>query len=206
MLIALFFLSAIITILTTLIRQRLSVPELSKQKHKNSLVLFFGIISISSLFMIFILDKYSMTLSRNLGFVDNIFNIVFMLSSFIFCFFSFDLLNKLSLKENPADLGYLFYKKFLLIFMFTQQACYIFNYLLISLYNPMIFTEKILLSTMVILINVNSIAFYYMFAVFVFTMKYDLSYVNMQLEVLPDLEFFLSEQEDLIKSQMDKMI
>ena len=70
----------------------------------------------------------------------------------------------------------------------------------------MIFTEKILLSSMIFTINVNCIIFYYMFAMFIFSMKYDLYYVNLQLEVIPDLEFFLDAQEELMKSQMDKII
>ena len=78
--------------------------------------------------------------------------------------------------------------------------------MLISLYNPMIFTEKILLSLMIFTMNINCIVFFYMFSLFVFTMKYDLYYVNLQLEVIPDLEFFLDAQEELLRAQMGKLI
>lgn len=206
MIIALILLSSIIIILTTLIRQRLSVPELSMQKIKNSFVLFFGFISISSLIMIFLCNNFSLKFSKNFGFVDNIFNITFMLSAFIFCFFSFDLLNKLSLKDNPADMCFIYYKKFILITMFTQKTCYIFNILLISLYNPMIYTEKILLSSMIFTMNLNCITYFFMFTMFIFTLKYDLTYVNMQLEVIPDLEFFMDAEEEALKAQFEKMI
>ena len=91
--------------------------------------------------------------------------------------------------------------------MFTQTSCYIFNYFLVSFYNPLIFTEKVLLSAMILTINVNCILNYFMFAMFVYTMKYDLYYVNMQLEIIPDLEFFLDAQEELMKNQqIEKMI
>jgi hypothetical protein len=197
---------AIIIILTTLTRQRLSVPELSMQKMKNSLVLFFGLISISSLFFTFILNDLSMKISRKIGFVDNIFIITFMLSSFIFCFFSYDLLQKLSFKENSRIINYLYFKKVLLISMFTQAAFYITSFFLISFYHPVIFTEKILLSSMILTINLNSIAFYFMFVIFIYTMKYDLYYVNLQLVVIPELEFFLDAEEELLKNQIEKMI
>lgn len=206
MLIALIFLAGIITVLTTLIRQRLSVPELSKQKIKNSLILFFGFLAIFCLVMIFIFNNFSTDLSRKIGFVDNIFNVYFMLSAFIFCFFTFDILNKLSWKEKPLNFFYIYYKKFLLICMFTQKVCYMFNFVLISFYNPMINSEKILLSAMVFTINLNCIVYYFMFAMFVYSMKYDLCYVNMQLEVIPDLEFFVDENEDMLLEQIGKII
>jgi hypothetical protein len=204
--ISLIFLSAIITILTTLMRQRLSVPELSNQKFKNSLVLFFGFISIISLFMIFFLNKLSLYFSRIHGLIDIIFNITFMLSSFISCLYSYNLLNKLPLKENPANFGYNYYKKIILIGMFTQLTFYMFNYFLISFYNPLILTEKILLSGMIIFININFFIYYFLFAIFIYTLKYDLYYVNLQLEIIPDLEFFLDAKEELIRNHYEKMI
>jgi hypothetical protein len=175
-------------------------------KIKNSLVYFFGLISISSIFLTFILTDISMKLSRYIGFADNIFMITFMLSSFIFCCFSNDLFNKLSFKEKPADYSYLIFKKLILISMFIQTILYITNYFMISFYEPLIYTEKILLSTLILIINVNNVIFYYMFAIFVYTMKYDIYYINLQLQVIPELEFFLDTEEELLENQIEKMI
>ncbi len=129
-----------------------------------------------------------------------------MLSGFISCFFSYDLLNKLLLIEKPANFYYIYYKKTILIGMFSQMIFYMFNYYLISFYNPLILTEKILLSGMIILININSIIYYFLYAIFIYTLKFDLYYVNMQLEIIPDLEFFLDAKEELLRNQYGKMI
>lgn len=207
MFIALILLSAIIIYLTALVRQRLSVPELSKQKYINSLVLFFGFISVGSLLMIYILNSFSLNFSKKFNFVDNLFNIIFMLSAFIFCYLSFNLLN-LSFKEKPLDLIYFSYKKIILIGMFIQKDLYMFNFVLISSYVPIVYTEKILISLMILIININCVLFHLFFALFIYTLKYDLFHVNLQLEIIPDLEFFMdaNKEEFSVKKKMEKIL
>jgi len=164
------------------------------------MVLFFALISLTSLMMIFLFNESAIFFTKNFGLIDNLFIILFMLSGFIFCYFSFDILNKLSLKEKPADFTYIYFKKFILISMFTQKASYLFNYFLISLYQPLVNSEKILLSLMIIVININCIMYFYLFTIFIFTFKYDLYYVNLQLELIPEIEFFTDGDESLRKA------
>lgn len=90
--------------------------------------------------------------------------------------------------------------------MFTQKASYILNSLLISYYNPLIYTEKVLLSTLIVMINLNCVLFFYLFIVFIFTMKYDIYYVNLQLELIPEIEFFSDAEEEYLKKKMGKFI
>jgi hypothetical protein len=178
-----------------LVKQRVSVPELSNQKFKNYSILLFAIILISSLIMIFLFNDIAIVFTKNINLIDNIFNIIFMLSAFLFSYYNFEILNRLSLREKPIDYKIIYYKKFILISMFSQKMSYIINYILISYYHPIIYSEKILLSSLIIIINFNCIAFYFLFAFFIFTLKYDIYYVNLQLQLIPEIEFFTDDNE-----------
>lgn len=142
------------------------------------------------------LQKETLAFSRSFGLVENIFQPFYILSSFLFSLFSFDLLRKISFTEQPVDNKYLTCKKLVLIFMFVQLICYLFNLLFISFYNPMIYTEKVLISSMIIMINLNSLFYSLMQIFFVLTLKHDLYYVSLHLEIRPDLEYFIECDED----------
>lgn len=135
-------------------------------------------------------SNYTLFVSRSIGFIEDIFYLFYLIFSFLFSYFTFDILSKISFNEHPADYKYLFLKKGILIFMSIQLVSYILNLILISFYNPIIFTEKILLSSLIFGININSVMFIIMQYTFIFTLKYDLYYVNLNLEVRPDLEYF----------------
>jgi len=66
----------------------------------------------------------------------------------------------------------------------------------ISFYNPIIYTEKVLISSMIAMINVNSFFYLLMQIFFVLTLKHDLFYVNLHLEIRPDLEYFIECDRD----------
>lgn len=151
------------------------------------------------------LSKETLAFSRSIGLVENIFQLFYILSSYLFCFLSYDLLRKISFMEHPVDNKYLVFKKLVLIFMFMQLICYIFNLLFISFYNPIIYTEKVLISSMILLINLNTVFYYIMQIFFVLTLKHDLYYVNLHLEIRPDLEYFIECDEDYNAGRMFKL-
>lgn len=183
----------------------MSVPELIKQKPKNFLMLFFGLMTITSNLIQTLLQKETLSFSRSFGLVENIFQLLYILSSFLFSFLSYDLLRKISFTEHPVDNKYLIFKKLVLIFMFVQLICYLFNLLFVSFYNPIIFTEKVLISSMIVMINVNSFFYSIMQIFFVLTLKHDLYYVNLHLEIRPDLEYFIECDEDFHAERLLKV-
>lgn len=79
--------------------------------------------------------------------------------------------------------------------MFINLCSYILSLVIISFYNPIIFSEKILFSLLILLINLNSTFILIMQYTFIFTLKYDLYYVNLNLEVQPDMEYFFYQEE-----------
>jgi len=197
--------ASVIIILSSLLKQRISVPELIEQKPKNFLMLLFGLMSVTSTLIQTFLQKDTLAFSRSFGMVENIFNIFNMLSSYLFCLLSFDLLRKISFTEHPVDNKYLICKKLLLIFMFVQIGCYLLNLLFISFYNPIIYTEKILISSMILMINVNSVFYSLMNIFFILTFRHDLYYVNLHLEIRPDMEYFIECDDDFLSRRMLKV-
>jgi hypothetical protein len=63
--------------------------------------------------------------------------------------------------------------------------------MLVTYYNPLINPEKFLITILIICLNTNSLLFMALQALFIFSLKYDLYYVNMNLQIRPDLEYFL---------------
>lgn len=182
----------IIIFLTSLMRQRISVPELIDQKLKNFFALIFGFISICSCIILTFFYPQTLEFSKYFGLIENIFSLLNMQSSFLFCFLTFEMLKRISFPEYPTDVNYLRCKRLLLIFMFIQLFFYTFNYIILSFYNPVIYPEKMLVSCMIYLINLNAIFYYIMQVAFVFTLRYDLYYVNLHLEIRPDIEYFIA--------------
>lgn len=150
--------------------------------------------------------RQTMAFSRIFGLVDNIFELIKILASFSFCFLTYDLLERISFPEYPVDYKYLIFKRLLLIFMFIQGSSYLFNFCIISIYNPIIYTEKVLISIMILIININSIFFSIMQVSFIFTLKYDLYYVNLHLEIRPDLENVMEYEEGSLNFNNQKFL
>lgn len=82
----------------------------------------------------------------------------------------------------------------------TWSNIYIFLYhffldcislILVSYYHPVIDQEKFLMSLLIYSMSANSLLFLVCQAFFIFSLKYDLYYVNMNLQIRPDLEYFL---------------
>ncbi len=159
-------------------------------------MLFFGLMTTSSILIQTLLPKATLGFSRSFGVVENIFQPFYILSSFLFSFLSYELLRKLSFAEHPVNKNYFKCKKIVLICMFVQLVSYLFNMMFISFYNPIIYTEKVLISSMIAMINVNSFFYLLMQIFFVLTLKHDLFYVNLHLEIRPDLEYFIECDRD----------
>lgn len=68
--------------------------------------------------------------------------------------------------------------------------------LLVSYYTPIISQEKVLLGLLMVCLCFNSGLFYLCHITFIFSLKYDLYYVNMNLQVRPDLEYFIDFEEN----------
>ncbi len=67
--------------------------------------------------------------------------------------------------------------------------------LLISYYNAVISIEIFLSTLMIISLYLNSITFFLSFVVFIYTLKYDLFFITMNLEIRPDIEYFVDIDE-----------
>lgn len=66
---------------------------------------------------------------------------------------------------------------------------------LVSVYSPVIESEKYLLSILIVCLNANSLLFLLCQVLFIFSLKYDLYYVNLNLQIRPDLEYFVDFDE-----------
>jgi len=161
-------------------------------------MVFSGIIAVISISILTFYPKETLNYSILLGFVENIFQLLYMTSSFSFSFLTFELLRKITLIEEFEGTNMLF-------FMFAQFLCYLFNLFFVSFYNPIIYAEKILLSTMILILNVNSVFFSLMQNFFILTLKYDLEYINKHLQVRLDLEYFLEYDEEFIDGKYVKI-
>jgi len=168
-------------------------------------MVFSGIIAVISISILTFYPKETLNYSILLGFVENIFQLLYMTSSFSFSFLTFELLRKITLIEEFEGTNMLTFKKLMLFFMFAQFLCYLFNLFFVSFYNPIIYAEKILLSTMILILNVNSVFFSLMQNFFILTLKYDLEYINKHLQVRLDLEYFLEYDEEFIDGKYVKI-
>lgn len=93
-------LSTITYTLYSLIRQRISVPELKYLKFNNLLFISFATSLVPILLLTtFYYKEFDMFSKFKLKIYDNVLNIVFMLFSFLVCFFSKKLLDKFSSQD-----------------------------------------------------------------------------------------------------------
>lgn len=186
-----------IVILTSLIRQRISVPELIKEKSKNYLILFSCLVSVISLIGFTFFQEKTFNFSKTyLKLTDNILFFSFLLSSFSICILTFILLEKIDNAGIKKDSKYLNFKKIILFIMFVNLVLYLSCLIIISLYQPYISIEKLFMSLLIGLKEVNSILFIFNYLFFILTLKYDLFYVHLNLQIRPDIEYFFDSDEN----------
>lgn len=94
-------------------------------------------------------------------------------------------------EEIPKDKGYICIKKMLLVLMGLQIFLYITCLLTVSFYVPAIEVEKNLFILIISTIGVNSIIFVFCTVFFIWTLKYDIYYINLNLTIMPDIEYFI---------------
>jgi len=88
-------------------------------------------------------------------------------------------------------------KKYLLIIMIVQLMSYLVSEILVAFYNPTIELEKQLLSNLIFTLSINSIVFVFCFILFVWTLKYDLFFVILNMQIMPDIEYFIDMEENI---------
>ncbi len=183
--------------LSTLIKQRISVPELQREKG-NYFLLILSLLSISFsyLVLVFFNDSTLYITIHFLKLTDNVFFLLFLMSSYIFCLDTFYFLNKFDISTVPKESYYINIKMYLLAIMGITILQYIFCLLLVSYYTPIIYIEKLLTSTLIILKEINSILFILSFLLFVVSIKYDMFYLYLDLNTRPDIEYFVEEKEE----------
>jgi len=106
------------------------------------------------------------------------------------------ILNLMDCKEVPKDKGYINAKSILLLVMGFQVFLFSVCLFLVSYYVPKISIEKNLFILIVSAMGVNSIIFILCMIFFIWTLKYDLYFVNLNLAILPDIEYFVDFEED----------
>jgi len=184
-------------LLSALIHQRVSVPELKSERWKNALVNVASLVSILSFIGFSFYYEETLEFSKKrLNLVDNVLFPVYMLMSFVYCLMLYVVLNKMSCKEVKKDENYLNAKKYLLIVMTIQLFLYINSLIIVSFYDPKLSIEKTLFALLVSSMGINSMVFMFCHAFFIFTLKYDLFFVNITLEILPDVEYFVDFEEN----------
>jgi hypothetical protein len=119
-----FLLMFTIICLTSLIKQRISVPELMDQKWRNYLILVSGTTSVLCLITLLFYNEPTLSFSRKyIGCVDNIVFTFYIVSTFIYCTMTYILLAKMNIQELPKDCACLLIKKYLIVFMGIQVCC-----------------------------------------------------------------------------------
>jgi len=182
--------------LASLIRQRISVPEYRSEKGKFYLLILNMLIQILSLFGLVFMNEYSLSVTkRYFGLTDNVLFVLFLVSSSLVCVNTFLLLIRMDIFGTPKESYYLNMKRYLLSLMGICLFHYTFCLLLVSYYHPIIYAEKLLFCALIFLKEANSIVYLLCFLFFVVTLKYDFFYFYLNLNVRPDIEFFVDEDE-----------
>ena len=180
--------------------QRISVPELIKQKSNNNLIFYSSIISIVSLIgLTFFGDKTLLLSKRFLHLCDDLLFLIFLISLYTICSYSIRILNSLEVSGIKKDNFYYIMKNSLLIFMTISLYIYSINLLVVSYYTPYIKIEKIFTSVFVVCKEITSIIFLLLFSMFALSFKYDFYYLKLNLNIRPDVEYFLDISDFRIK-------
>lgn len=190
----LFFISA--SNLSSLIKQRISVPERNHQKGKYFLLVFILLLQSFSMFFLTFFYKISLFATKKyLCLTDNIFFLVNLISTYMFCVLLNYFLLKIEISKFQKESYYLNIKKYLLVIMGITMLHYFICLLLISYYNPVIYFEKFVMSALIVCKEINSILYLLCFILFVNSMKYDFFYMYLDLNSRPDLDYFIEEEE-----------
>jgi len=80
--------------------------------------------------------------------------------------------------------------------MLLQFILYTVSLCLVSFYDPRLDIEKKLSSILIICMSISSITFMLCFLFYVWTLKYDLHFVRLTLQILPDKEYFIDLNSD----------
>lgn len=189
--------------LASLIKQRISVPELSSQKTKYYLLNLQSLISMGLLIGLNCFgNKTLLFTTSHLGLSDNILYVGYLLSYFLICFLTFSILTNIDTLYVPKDQKVLRYKKNLIYVLFVNLMLYSSCLVLVSYYKPIIPLEKLFISIIFLLKELNSIMFLLDFILFILTLKYDLMYLHMNLNMRPDLEYFMESEKLNLKSTL----
>jgi len=190
-------LAFIIYNLASLIKQRMSVPEFNKDKGKFNLLVFSLLSETLFQMQIIFQNDTFLQLSRNyLKLTDNILTLCLIISIFGICLTTYLLLLRLDISGLPKESYYLHIKSYLLTIMGVTLFHYVVCLLLSSYYNPVIYIEKLMLGFIITCKEANLIVFFLCYFVFIISMKYDFYYLYLNLNVRPDIEFFIGDEDD----------
>jgi len=128
---------------------------------------------------------------------DNILFFIYLFSLFSICLLTYFFLMKLENKGIPIDKTYLGIKRYVIIGMGINLFCYTFCLLMLSYYNPIIKIEQYLTSMLLVSKETNSIFFLFNFLLFIISLRYDLVYVHLNLQIRPDIEYFVDIEENM---------
>jgi len=179
------------------------VPELSSQKSKNYFLIFLSIISMGLLIGLNCFKNNTLIFTTiHLGLSDNILYVGYLLSYFLICLLTYSILTNIDTQYVPLDQKVLGYKKNLLYILFVNLMLYYSCLVLVSYYKPIIAIEKLFVSFAFLLKEVNSIMFLLDFMLFILTIKYDLMYLHTNLNMRPDIEYFMESEKLNLKSTL----
>jgi hypothetical protein len=189
--------------LSTLIKQRISVPELVSEKKKNYLLILLSLLIVGlSIGLTFFKNETLNFTFQYFGIIDNILYTLYMLSSLLVCFLSFSILNNIDTIGIPIDQKVVKYKKTILYTMFVNIMLYLACLVLVSYYKPTISYDKLFISFIFFLKEINSIFFLLEFMLYNLSLKYDLMYLHMNLNLRPDLEYFMESEKINFRSML----
>lgn len=199
-----YMLSTTIWRINALIYQRMSVPEMLVHRWKTEMIKISTFLMISSFFSLTIGHEQSKTLSLfYLGLVENVFYVVFLVSSLSIALVLFNLVSIINFQDHSRS-----DKKFLELFnfkigslfiSFVQVLLYVISLLIVSYYTPSNNKEHNLINIVKFSNSINSIIYLFTMFAFNITINIDYEVLNQQLANNLDLEYFVDEEEDLVE-------
>lgn len=116
----------IISLLSSLIRQRISVPDLIREKWKNNVLYVSALISSASLIGLCFYNEFTLSFSKSIGkiskkgLIDNILFLIYVVSSYIYCLLSFSLFSRINEYNGNNSSSSVTVKLILIILMGMQ--------------------------------------------------------------------------------------
>jgi hypothetical protein len=162
-------------------------------------------VSTVSLFVLIFYNKETKAFSNEIGLLDNIVFLAYIISTYIYCVLSFSLLQCMNISYIPKSNFFLSLKKMILFIMTLQVlSCKIYNnnpldtlsLLLTSYYTPVISIEVMLSSVLLLCLYINSVFFFVSYMFFILSLNYDMYYISLNLQVRPDIEYFIDIDDD----------